>query len=199
MNDRERNDIIISWVTISLAFGFLLSRISIFSPLGRGEIPFTEAFVISLFAVGAGFVLHELAHRYMAIRYGCHAEFRMWSMGLVIALAAAFFIGFIFAAPGAVYIYGRYVSLKQNGIISAAGPATNILIGVFALSLLLAFNPAGIIFNILFYTFWINFILAMFNLLPIFILDGSKVFKWSPVVWAAMFFPTLFVIMTVGF
>jgi len=35
----------------------------------------------------------------------------------------------------------------------------------------------------------INFYLALFNLLPVFVLDGAKVFAWNKAVWAALFFP----------
>ena len=38
--------------------------------------------------------------------------------------------GIAFAAPGAVYIHGNYISREQNGKISLAGPATNIILRV---------------------------------------------------------------------
>jgi len=40
------------------------------------NISFIIALFISLFTLGIGFLLHELAHKFVAQRYGCFAEFR---------------------------------------------------------------------------------------------------------------------------
>ena len=49
----------------------------------------------------------------------------MWVQGLILAIVTAAF-GFVFAAPGAVYIQGEYISKEENGKISIAGPLINI-------------------------------------------------------------------------
>ncbi|HLC36640.1 MAG TPA: site-2 protease family protein [archaeon] len=185
---REVRDLVISWLTISIAFALVFS-----GGILRGGLfnfaSFPLMFVISLFSVGTGFILHELSHKYVAIHFGAHAEFRAWQTGLIFALFMALFTGFVFAAPGAVYIYGHGISSKKNGLISLAGPVTNILIAFIALLL----NPfsAGYSFvsTILMFTFSINLWLATFNLIPIYPLDGSKVFSWNKLVWAVFFVP----------
>ena len=122
---RERNELIISWLTITAAFSMVIS--DFFSIL---DLP--TALLISSVGVGTGFILHELAHKYVAIHYGAHAEFRMWQSGLILAiiLPIVTFGQFLFAAPGAVYIYGTNISREQNGIISLAGPFTNVAIAI---------------------------------------------------------------------
>ena len=120
MNSSERNDLIVSWLTISVAFAIVLT------PGFFNVTSFVIAFPLSAIVVGTGFIFHELAHRQMAKRFGAHAEYRTWRTGLIIALVSSF-MGFIFAAPGAVYIYGN-MNNKENGLISIAGPATNIVI-----------------------------------------------------------------------
>jgi Zn-dependent protease len=143
-----------------------------------------------MIGVGLGFILHELAHKYAALHYGYWAEFKLWIPGLVFSLITSFF-GFIFAAPGAVYIYGDYMSNKENGIISIVGPLTNIILALIFLGILLnagaIFGPytvgTSIIQSICFLGFSTNSFLALFNLIPISMLDGRKVFNWNPLVW----------------
>lgn len=182
MENKELTDLLISWITLSAAFAF------VFADGGFNLLGFADALAIAAVAVGTGFLLHELAHKYVAIHFGAKAEFRAWNLGLLFALVVAAFFRFIFAAPGAVYIYGKNVTVRENGIISVAGPAMNIVIGVFGIALASMYsgtqiaNVAGIVGSI-------NLYLAMFNLLPIFILDGAKVFAWNKAVWALLFIP----------
>ncbi len=183
MNGRERNDLIISWLTISFAFSWI--GFQVFSMRGFWE--FAAQFLIMLVGVGTGFVLHELAHKYVAINYGAHAEFRAWREGLLLAIGMAVLTSgaFVFAAPGAVYVMGKNVTVRQNGIISLAGPVTNLLIVLFFGLLHALLGPAGFLKQIIVSAMYVNFFLAAFNMLPVFPLDGSKVFYWSKGVWAA--------------
>ena len=182
MNPKERNDLIISWLTISFAFAWIGT--GILSQTGIEK--FITNFLILLVAVGTGFIFHELAHKYVAIHYGANAEFRAWRQGLLLAIGLAIFTNgtFVFAAPGAVYVYGKNITVKQNGHISLAGPLTNILIAIIFWLLLIIFNPTKLLGGILNTTININFFLAAFNMLPIFPLDGSKVFTWNKTAWA---------------
>lgn len=171
---REIRDIIISMLVISVVFAYVFSN--------SNQINFIYLIPVTLISVGLGFVFHELAHKFVAINYGFYAEYRLWMEGLVLAIISAA-IGVVFAAPGAVYIYGQNISSEENGKISIAGPLTNIGLAVifFVLSSFLTFSPILSIICSLGFT--INSFLAFFNLLPIFILDGAKVLKWNPAVW----------------
>jgi Zn-dependent protease len=142
---------------------------------------------ISLVTVGTGFVFHELSHKFVAQRYGYWAEFRMWPMGLVLALVTSL-LGFIFAAPGATYISGTNITQGQNGRISIAGPLTNVAIAIL-FSPFLLLNSSDALWLVGFIGVRINVFLAMFNLLPIGPLDGAKVFKWNLPVWVLVFIP----------
>src|SRR3989338_6370573 len=119
MKFNELSHIIISVVTVSIAFAIAWTGMTEFTP------EFASVFVLILVTVGSGFIFHELAHKYVAIRYGAFAEYRSWTLGLVLAVVMAVFAGFVFAAPGAVYIYGKNLTRQQNGRIALAGPATN--------------------------------------------------------------------------
>ena len=187
MENKEVTDLLISWITLSAAFAF------VFADGGFNVIGFADALAIAAVAVGTGFLLHELAHKYVAIHFGAKAEYRAWSTGLIVAVAVAFLFRFIFAAPGAVYIYGKNVTLRENGIISLAGPLMNILIGIVGIALVGIYGNTqiGQVANVV---ASINLYLAMFNLLPFFVLDGAKVFAWNKLIWGLLFFPLVIVL-----
>lgn len=179
-SQREIREITIS--TVVLAFAFATAFWG-FQNLSLGT------FLLALFVVGVAFSAHELiGHKLFAQRLGAFAEYRMWPMGLLLALVSSFF-GFVFAAPGAVYfspvVRGRFAftvrrfTKKEIGKVALAGPAVNIALG--ALFLGLSFFALREIFG---FAAYISFFLAFFNLLPVPPLDGSKVIAWNLPVWA---------------
>ena len=105
MDSRELKDMAIAAAALSLAFFILLSRNSILS----GKIIIGSLLLnagIAVVSVATGFILHELAHRFVSRKFGCHAEFRLWNLGLLLAVFTSL-MGFLFAAPGAVYIMAK--------------------------------------------------------------------------------------------
>ena len=170
----EIRDIGISVLILSVAFAVVLSY--------RINIDIFLLFGISAVIVCTSFMLHELAHKYTAQKYGAWAEYRMFPFGLMIALLLSF-MGFIFAAPGAVYING-YIDNVRNGKISAAGPAVNILLA--AVTVVLAMFTSGFLSSIFWIMASINAFFALFNMLPIFPLDGSKIYRWSIPIYLVM-------------
>ncbi len=124
-----------------------------------------------------GFLLHEMAHKFVARRYNAWAEFRMYPMGLLLGFITAL-LGFTLIAPGAVYIGGN-ITKEQYGRISLAGPATNIVIGSIFLVAWLLLDDGSLLSDSLNIMAVLSLMLAVFNLLPIPPLDGSKVLKWN--------------------
>lgn len=173
-SEKEIKDLAKAWIAISLAFAILLSGSFFFS------IAFYSSFVLSALTVGIAFLLHELAHKVVAQRYGCFAEFRSFDSMLVLAIIMAFF-GFILAAPGAVMINGP-VGRSRNGKISAAGPFTNIVLALLFIVIFYLTGPSALVT----YGYFINAWLAFFNLLPFGIFDGKKVLAWNRTVYIAL-------------
>ena len=181
---KEIRDLIISFIVIALGFTILYSN-GDYSNIGL-------VFPIVMIGVGAGFIFHELGHKFVAMHYGYYAEYELWPTGLIIALVSSFF-GFIFAAPGAVVIYSNGMEKKTNGIISIAGPIVNIILGLIFFLILgslgdfIYTETGAIVYLICVLGTRINFFLAAFNLLPIPPLDGSKVMSWSIPIWLITF------------
>lgn len=178
---QEKREISIAVAVLSLAFTFILIRGPVI--INQSVFNFLIYLGISFILVLTGFLLHELAHKFMAQRYGAWAEFRMFPRGLLMALVLSMF-GFLFAAPGAVYIQGR-ITEEQNGIISAAGPAVNLVLG--AVVLLMAYTVGtGLLAYVLLLLANINVFLGLFNMIPMAPLDGSKIYSWNPVIYLLM-------------
>ncbi|MCD4739771.1 site-2 protease family protein [archaeon] len=182
MDKTELTHLLISWITLSIAFSVNAAYVGLPSFLTR--------FPLVLIGLGTGFIFHEMAHRYVARRYGCWAVFRAWSWGLVLALGMAILTRgqFLFAAPGAVYIGGKQLTPEENGKISLAGPLVNILVGLSFVGLLLYCASIGLrqgdfLFDLGLIGSMVNFFLGFFNLIPFPPLDGSKVMQWNPTAW----------------
>lgn len=183
-----------AWLAISIAFAILLNRGFSF------DDQFLTSVILAAVTVGLGFLLHELAHKFLAQRYGCIAEFRAFDTMLILAVVMSFF-GFILAAPGAVFIQGN-VNTARNGRISAVGPLVNIILAfVFFVILVLATTtfPNPLLLTLAFYGLSINGWLALFNLLPFWHLDGKKVLAWNKKIYALMMAAALFTMMLPGF
>ena len=142
---------------------------------------YTLAIVGSIIA--SAFILHELSHKVVAQYYGMWSEFRLDPFGLLISLITIL-SPIKLLAPGAVVIFGFNASREKIGKISIAGPLSNI-IQILVFTLLAQFNRI----------FWLavvlNLDIAIFNLIPISILDGKKIFDWSRKVWATIFLPMI--------
>jgi len=188
---REEADLFVAWVAISLAFTIIFISPNGFLSTNFRIEPLTALlfFVISLVTVGIGFILHEMAHKFTAMKFGYYAEFRKDNMMLLVAIALAAMVGVVFAAPGATVIYnnsidGRGISRQENGKISAAGPLVNLILCIpFAVLLVYGGTGAGLAGN-LFSTIGmiglqVNAMIAAFNMLPVSVLDGRKVFAWN--------------------
>ena len=188
--------ILVAWIVLTVAISYqnLLSILT-----GSGDLDLLAAAFI---ATATGFILHEMGHKLVAIRRGYIAHFRIWAWGLVLTLAVVTLSGglFIFGAPGAVYIApaaaqfytdGRPSTIdldEDNMIISAAGPGINLAFAIGFLFLLVA-GVSTFVSEIAKAGLFLNVGLGSFNMLPISLLDGAKIFRRSLPVALALALP----------
>ncbi len=177
---REVREIAISVVVLSLAFMVMFCRsgsIKNYFEYHLGSSWAVGMFAVMLVLVTLSFVLHEMGHKFVAQDLGYWSEYRMYPAGLFLALVMSLF-GFLIAAPGAVYIAGRNISDRDDGKISIAGPLVNMVLAAVGIVGCLLLNHSA--FVIPFYLLMsLNGSLALFNMLPIPPLDGSKIFRWD--------------------
>jgi len=171
----EIRDIIAALVILTLGFFWIINVND-----GKGVFYYLELSALSVFA---GFLIHELSHKFVARRYGCWAEFRADYRMLGISLLSAYF-GFLFAAPGAVMIAGP-VNRESNGKISLAGPGSNLIVALFCLSIIMFTTSSGLLSDALSRLFTFSVFLAGFNMIPIMPFDGAKIWHWNKPVYIA--------------
>jgi Zn-dependent protease len=228
LGSNELLDLLIAYVVLTIAFGIVFSG-GVFGGGGLGSLK-AEPFIVSAIGVGTGFVLHELAHKFAAQRYGYQAAFKADMNGLFLTIIMSV-MGFIIAMPGAVMISGRANQGGQSGfeyrpggteddeywdrltnrrvsnhelVISIAGVVVNLLIVLFFIALLRShfvpwhisyygnFVPENILAEAAFTGLQINIVLAAFNMIPFGPLDGAKVLRANPIVWAIVGLPVIF-------
>jgi Zn-dependent protease len=162
----EARDIAISALVLTVA-------ISNFDPVRLA--------IISL-PLTVGFVLHELSHKFAALRCGYPAAYRMWIPGLALALAIGIVSrgNVLIAAPGATIIVAPFITSREMGPIGLAGPVMNLfLAGCFYA---VSFLP-GLVGTVGQFGALINLWLGIFNMIPVGPLDGRKILLWNRRVW----------------
>jgi Zn-dependent protease len=142
-----------------------------------------------------------MGHKFMAKKLGCMASFKLWTTGLLIAVISIFLgiafppfreFGFVFLALGYIeimpYSFGRWgfkvtkLTPKDLGLISLSGVGVNILLAVF-----FKMFPDPLFQSLSYF----NGMFALFNLLPIPPLDGTKIFMWKMWFWLFLMFITV--------
>jgi Zn-dependent protease len=135
---------------------------------------------------------HEYAHAYVAHRYGDDTAQKNGRLSLnplrhldPLGTIMIFLVQFGWAKPVPVNPYNLRNPKKDMLWISAAGPISNMLLALMSGLLFRLFSEnaatperstiAGLIVLMLFLSMKINLALAIFNILPIAPLDGSKI------------------------
>lgn len=151
---------------------------------------FIPQIIILLFSI----IIHEVAHGYMALHLGDttardsgrltlnpipHIDIFGTIIFPIILVVIRSPVLFGWAKPVPVNPWQVQGGKKGLAKVSAAGPGSNLLLAVMAGMMYRVFtlgsgtgNPIS---SILFFAVFINIILALFNLLPIPPLDGSKI------------------------
>jgi Zn-dependent protease len=180
----ELKDILIAVLTVTLIFSYDVDN-------PANTVNLFPLYILSTVIV---FLFHELAHRFVARKFGCLATFKLWPQGILFGLLFML-IGIKFVAVGAIQVlpfaFGRWgyriveLTAKEMGLIAASGVGVNIFFAIIfkPLAGTLMWQGIDVFGSLAFINSW----LALINLLPVPPLDGSKIMAWKPMIWFILF------------
>lgn len=130
----------------------------------------------AMLITGPAVVLHELAHKFIAMAYGYSATFQIFPLGLGIGVLLKLINSpFLIVAPGYVQIPMVTDQITYR-LIAFAGPAVNLILWIGSMIILKTRKLSKKGFMVAYLTKQINMILFFFNMIPFGPFDGAKVF-----------------------
>jgi Zn-dependent protease len=136
----------------------------------------------AIMATAPAIILHELAHKFVAIGFGLNAIFSAFyrdmftlMLGILTVISKLTGFGFMFFVPGFVRIAGNGTHL-QFALTAFAGPLVNLVLWLVPLYLIKNKLYKKKHYLLLLLTQRINMFLFIFNMLPLPGFDGYKVF-----------------------
>ena len=136
----------------------------------------------AIMATAPAIILHELAHKFVAISFGLSAIFFAFyrnsftlMLGIFTIISKLTGFGFMFFVPGFVGISGNGTHL-QFALAAFAGPFVNLVLWLLPWYILKYTKYRKKHYLLLVLTQRINMFLFIFNMLPIPGFDGYKVF-----------------------
>lgn len=176
----EMVDIII----MSAALGFIFSRYIKLGPrkhydplLHRPKFFDWQDFWFAVAITAPAIILHEFGHKFVALGFGFTASFHAAYMWLGIGVALSLMgTGFIFFIPAYVSILGTGTALQYSAI-AFAGPGVNLVLWLGSWLFLKKKLVKKKYIPLVFLTSRINMFLFIFNMLPIPMFDGFKVYQ----------------------
>jgi Zn-dependent protease/predicted transcriptional regulator len=166
-----------SWLLLAVLIAWTLAG-SVFPGVTPG-LTSAHYWVMAVFATAGllmSIIFHEMAHSLVARHYGLPIR------GITL---------FIFG--GVAEMTAEPNRPRDELLMAAAGPAASLFLAAICYALLFgvaAWDGPAAVAGVLWYLALINFILALFNLVPAFPLDGGRIFRaalWSwrgDLVWA---------------
>jgi len=178
----EVKHLLVGIILVSLVGISFIARSALFSHPAMLLVEST-VFILS-------FIAHELAHKFVAQRFGLWAEFRLSVSGALVTLISVL-LPLKVIAPGSVAI-GSIAGKETVGRTAVSGPLVNVILSIAFLAGAIV-SPIGVLYESLLFGAWFNAYLAIFNLLPFGALDGRKVFWWSRRNWALIFLVSILI------
>lgn len=154
--------------------------------IGLISILFSDPISFVLIALGLviSITIHEFSHAFVADKLGDPTPRYQERVTLdprahldPIGTLAILLIGFGWGKAVQFDPYNLKDPKKDTALIALAGPASNIILATLLSLIIGIFNLSGIFVAVMLPIIFINIMLAIFNLIPVYPLDGSKILQ----------------------
>ena len=175
---------IIDLIIMTIFVGYIFSDIipvrrENYDPLVHYKKRFDfEGLKLAVMATAPAIIVHELAHKFVALGFGLNAVFYAFYretftlfLGILTVISKLTGFGFMFFIPGFVSISGNGTNL-QFAVTALAGPLVNLILWLGSMFLLKKKLYIKKHYLLLILTQRINMFLFIFNMLPIPGFDG---------------------------
>ena len=170
---RELFDVLV----MTLAVGYIFMDL-----FRRQQTGFDKnAFLFACLVTAPALIAHELAHKFVAVSFGLQATFHAAYFWLILGIVLKMLrFSFIFFVPAYVSIeaaQAAQVTPLASALIAFSGPCLNLILFLGSWALLQRKRMKKNTFVFLQVTKQINLFLFVFNMLPIPLFDGFKVYQ----------------------
>jgi Zn-dependent protease len=139
-----------------------------------------DLYIVAALATAPGIIVHELGHKFVALAFGYTAVFNAAYPMLVLGIIMKYVFGFVFFVPAYVSIgcvgFCTIPPLSSS-LIAFAGPAVNGLMWIGCKIAVDKGNFSKKTMLVLAGSRTINGFLFIFNMLPVPLFDGFKVYQ----------------------
>ena len=175
-------------IITTLAYAFIISFKQWGPGPGKVELLYGLGnLLIAILIMSLTVLVHVCVQRIIGLNIGFRVEYKLWIYGIAIALILCIVsngdIWFLFL-PGGIFLhmlsqhrlgYFRYgLNMMAHAMVAVVGPLSNLVLAII-FKIIHSFTPSPLIQKIIL----VNILFAVFNMLPIPPLDGSRVFFQS--------------------
>lgn len=143
-------------------------------------------FLLMLIPVGVVFVGKWLIQKYVAKLLGYNTQFVLYREGIIMSVLVTIlsFGHFVLLTIGNLMVLGKTGwgitnQVRDEAMIALAGIGYALALGFLGL-----FLGASVCGNFWFMLSKVGFFIAFWSALPVFGMEGKKVFEWNKIVWA---------------
>jgi phosphate transport system substrate-binding protein len=132
------------------------------------------------------FIVHDIIHYLIAKKLKIAARYRFWGWGIIWMIITTLTFPVVFGKPIRTEIENKNADKKALALAMMSAPLAGLILSI---GFLLLWMQGGWYYYIGYIGIEMSIMTAFISFFPFSPMDGEKVLKWNPTVWALIFFP----------